>query len=102
MLKRCKRCGEFHGEECLARAFTVWQDEEDETKTKTIYAWDKADAAKKFAAWYDQEDDNYSFATVGGVVVVRHEHDAEEKEEKFFVEGELVPRYYANNLRGRR
>ena len=69
MLKRCKKCGEFHGEECLARAFTVWQ------------------------------DDSYFFATIGGVVVVKHEHDAEEK---FFVEGEVVPRYYANKLRGRR
>ena len=93
MLKRCKRCGEFHGEECLARAFTVWQDEEDETKT--IYAWDKADAAKKFAAWYDQEDDNYFFATVGAVVVVRYD----DAEEKFFVAGELAPQYYANKLR---
>ena len=77
MLKRCERCGEFHGEECLARAFRVWPEEEGEAAGETVYAWNKEDAAKKFAAWYDQEDDNYFFATVGAVVVVRYD-DAEE------------------------
>ncbi len=85
------------------QAFQVWKEESYKEEAVTIYAYDKEDAAKKFAREYDAGCGEYPFATLGGVVVVRQGtktmRDEHDKPERFLVEGEAVPRYYASKLR---
>jgi hypothetical protein len=103
-LKTCPECGVldfFGGRFTSHRCRPLWEcrdEDADEDDWRQVRASDSEDAAEDYAQNYDSNGD-YQIIAGGTIVVLVRKVGAEAKSiERFRVNGETVPRYYAEKL----